>query len=62
MACGLGRNKMDNKGKIRVYLTDQFVLTGFALAAIYWILDSVLYIFLSYDIHFFQRVFGVNLN
>ncbi len=49
-----GKNNMEKKGKIRVHLTDQFVLTGFALAAIYWILDSVLYIFLSYDIHFFQ--------
>ena len=53
---------MEKKGKIKVTLTDQFVLTGFALAAIYWILDSILYIFLSYDIQFFYRIFGVNLN
>ena len=53
---------MKQKGKIRVYLTDQFVLTGFGLAAIYWILDSFLYIFLSYDVNLFQRFFGLNLN
>jgi len=53
---------MAKKSKIRVYLTDQFVLTGFGLAAIYWILDSILYIFLSYDIQFFHRIFGVDLN
>ncbi len=53
---------MENKVKSRVYLTDQFVLTGFSLAAIYWILDSILYIFLSYDIPHFQRLFGIDLN
>lgn len=53
---------MKKKNKIRVYLTDQFVLTGIALAAVYWILDSFLYVFLSYDVNFFQRVFGFDLN
>ena len=46
----------------RVYLTDHMVLIGFGLAAIYWILDSVLYIFLSYDINFFKNLLGFNLN
>jgi len=53
---------MEKKNKIRVYLTDQFVLTGIALAAIYWVIDSFLYVFLSYDVNFFQRIFGFNLN
>lgn len=35
---------MGNKDRNRVRLTDQFVMIGFGLAAVYWIIDSVLYI------------------
>jgi len=53
---------MDDEKKVRVYLTDHMVLFGFALAIVYWILDSVLYVFLSYDVDFFYHVTGLNLN
>ncbi|MCP3950616.1 MAG: PAS domain S-box protein, partial [Desulfobacterales bacterium] len=53
----MGENK-----KVRVYLTDHMVLFSFALAAVYWILDSVLYVFLSYDVDFFYHITGLNLN
>ncbi len=51
----------DNK-KVRVYLTDHMVLFGFALAIVYWLLDSILYVFLSYDTAFFYHITGLNLN
>jgi hypothetical protein len=53
---------MKNKSKIRVSLTDHMVLLGFGLAAVYWILDSILYIFLDYRANILYRFFGVNLS
>jgi len=53
---------MGEEKKVRVYLTDHMVLFGFALAIVYWILDSVLYVFLSYDVDFLYHVTGLNLN
>jgi two-component system, sensor histidine kinase and response regulator len=53
---------MKDKVKIRVYITDHMVLVGFGLAAIYWILDSVLYLFLSYDMDFFTRFMGIDIS
>ncbi|MFC1798545.1 response regulator [Thermodesulfobacteriota bacterium] len=53
---------MKDQRKIRVYLTDKFVLTGIGLAIIYWILDSFLYIFISYDSGLFARTLGFDLN
>jgi len=53
---------MNTSRKNRVYLTDQFVLTGFGLAAIYWILDSFLFLFMSYDANFFLRLTGVDIS
>jgi two-component system, sensor histidine kinase and response regulator len=52
---------METSKKVRVRLTDQMVLLGFALAAIYWVLDSVIYIFLSYDVSFLKQVLGIEL-
>ncbi len=46
---------MSDEKKVRVYLTDHMVLFGFALAIFYWILYSVLYVFLSYDVDFFYQ-------
>ncbi len=51
------KDKLDH-----VYLTDHMVLIGFGLAAIYWILDAVLYIFLSYDLRFFESLLGFNVD
>ncbi len=53
---------MGDEKKVRVYLTDHMVLLGFALAIVYWVLDSILYVFLSYDVNFFYHVTGLNLN
>ena len=49
---------MKEKKKVRVHLWDQMVLIGFGLALFYTVFDSVLYIFLSYDVDFFQRLLG----
>ena len=49
---------MKEKQKIRVHIWDQMVLIGFGLALFYAVFDSVLYIFLSYDVDFFQRLLG----
>jgi len=44
--------------KFRVGLTDKFVLIGIGLAAVYWILDTFLSIFISYDLNVSSRLFG----
>jgi PAS domain S-box-containing protein len=51
-----------NKQKIKVHFWDQMVLIGIALAVFYTIFDSVLYIFLSYDVDFFRRLFGPDIS
>ena len=48
--------------RIRVHLWDQMVLIGIALAVFYTIFDSILYIFLSYDVDFFGRLFGPDVS
>ncbi|MGD9300531.1 MAG: response regulator [Desulfobacterales bacterium] len=53
---------MMEKTKIRVHLWDQMVLIGFGLALFYTVFDSVLYIFLSYDVDFFQRLLGPDIS
>ncbi len=50
------------KQKIKVRFWDQMVLIGIALAAFYTVFDSVLYIFLSYDMDFFGRLFGPDIS
>jgi PAS domain S-box-containing protein len=37
------------------------VLVGFGLAVFYMIFDSILYIFLSYDVNFIRRLFGPDI-
>ena len=41
--------------------TDHMVLIGFGLAVVYWLLDSFLTIFLSYD-HFLEKIVGIELD
>ncbi len=48
--------------KIRVHFWDQMVLIGIGLALFYTVFDSVLYIFLSYDVDFFHRLFGPDIS
>jgi hypothetical protein len=43
----------------RIGLTDKMVLIGFGLAIIYWILDTILSIFMSFDLNVVGRVFGI---
>jgi adenylate cyclase len=45
----------------RSMITDHMVLIGFGLAAIYWLLDSFLSIFLSYE-HFLEKLLGLELD
>lgn len=44
-----------------VRLTDHMMVIGFTLAVVYWILDSILSIFTSYD-SLFEQLIGVNLD
>jgi adenylate cyclase len=44
--------------KFRVGLTDKMVLIGIGLAAVYWILDILLSIFMSVDLNMSSRLFG----
>jgi adenylate cyclase len=48
--------------KNRVHFTDQMVLIGFGIAAVYWILDSIMSIFLSQEGYFLQRIIGSDMN
>jgi two-component system, sensor histidine kinase and response regulator len=48
--------------KVSVHIWDHMVLIGFGLAFFYTIFDSILYIFSSYDVDFFQRLFGPDMS
>ena len=48
--------------KIKVHFWDQMVLIGIGLAFFYSVFDSVLYIFLSYDVDFFDRLLGPDIS
>jgi adenylate cyclase len=43
----------------RIGLTDKMVLIGIGLALIYWILDTILTIFMSFELNVMGRVWGV---
>ena len=53
---------MKAKNKNRVHFTDQMVLIGFGIAAVYWILDSIMAIFLSQEGYFLQRMIGLDMS
>ncbi len=53
---------MKEEKKIRVHFWDQMVLIAVGLALFYTVFDSVLYIFLSYDVDFFQRLLGPDIS
>ncbi|MBR9979765.1 MAG: adenylate/guanylate cyclase domain-containing protein [Desulfatitalea sp.] len=50
--------KFENRHSV---VTDHMVLIGFGLAAIYWLLDSFLSLFLSYD-NFLEKMTGLDLS
>ena len=58
MASNKTTSKNDSRRSI---VTDHMVLIGFALAVIYWLLDSFLSLFLSYD-NFLEKMTGVELD
>ena len=37
------------------------VLIGLGLGALYWIIETLLYVFLSYELKFFDRLFGPDI-
>jgi len=47
--------------KTSVYLSDRMVLVGLGLGIVYWIIETLLYVFLSYELNFFDRLFGPDL-
>ena len=57
----INQQNKDQK-KIKVHFWDQMVLIGIGLALFYSVFDSVLYIFLAYDVDFFDRLFGPDIS
>ena len=53
--------KMEEKPKNRVYFTDQMVLIGCGIAAVYWLLDSIVAIFLSTEGPVLHRILGADM-
>lgn len=53
--------KMEEKPKNRVYFTDQMVLIGCGIAAVYWLLDSIVAIFMSTEGPVLHRVLGADM-
>jgi adenylate cyclase len=53
---------MKSNHKNRVHFTDQMVLIGFGIAAVYWILDSIMSIFLSQKGYFLERMIGFDMS
>lgn len=57
----MGYAEMTAEKKTSVYLTDRMVLVGLGLGALYWIIETLLYVFLSYELKFLDRLFGPDL-
>ncbi|MGD2270200.1 MAG: adenylate/guanylate cyclase domain-containing protein [Desulfobacterales bacterium] len=53
---------MKSNHKNRVHFTDQMVLIGFGIAAVYWVLDSIMSIFLSQKGYFLERMIGFDMS
>ena len=53
---------MKNQNRIQVHLTDKMVLIAIGFAAAYWLIETFLYIIFSYQLDFFQRLFGPDLS
>jgi hypothetical protein len=47
--------------KTHVYLSDRMVLIGLGLGIVYWLIETLLYVFMSYELNFFDRLFGPDL-
>jgi PAS domain S-box-containing protein len=53
---------MTPKPKVRVRIWDQMVLIGIGLALFYTVFESVLNVFLQFDVDFMQRLFGPGMS
>jgi len=53
---------MKKQSASRVRISDKMVLIGLGLGALYWFLDTFLFIFISYDIQLFGGFLGVHLS
>ena len=53
---------MMDKNRIRVHFLDEMILIGLALGAVYWIIECLLYTFLTYEISFLDRLIGPDLS
>jgi PAS domain S-box-containing protein len=53
---------MKNLLKNRVSVADSMVLIGIGLAASYWVLESILNIFTSRNVNFFNQLLGPDIN
>ncbi len=58
------REKQQQKTRktLRVHFWDHMVLIGIGLALFYTVFESILYIFLPYDVSFFQRLLGPDIS
>ncbi len=56
------KKQKTNKKVLRVHIWNHMVLIGIGLALFYTVFESILYIFLSYDVDFFQRLFGPDMS
>jgi cbb3-type cytochrome oxidase subunit 3 len=45
-----------------VRLTDRMVLVAIGLGAVYWVIETLLFVFMSYELNFFDRLFGPDLS
>jgi class 3 adenylate cyclase len=61
VSIGPEERRMKSSPKNRVHLTDRMVLIACAIAAIYWMLDSFVAIFISTEGPILQRIFGNDL-
>jgi len=53
---------MSGNKRVKVYLTDRMVLVAIALGAIYWIIETVLFVVSSQGLDFYSCLFGPNLD
>jgi len=53
---------LKKKDKNRVYLTDKMVLTGIGLGGLYWLLDSVMTLFLSSNTNLLEQILGFDMS
>ncbi len=56
------KNRTMKRNRKQLFISNQMVLTGLGLAAIYWIIDSFMRMFFLKDFNFFRLLIGTNLD